>query len=113
MFAKKQPMQLRTRLAEVYVDILFAFHLICFSWNRQIERDVKFNKLSKDEFVLQKIEILIALKKLKENLDVNDEQFLKTHGNESLKEFEKVSNELRANENIIKTASSELRNIRD
>ncbi|RWS05735.1 protein LZIC-like protein [Dinothrombium tinctorium] len=75
MFAKKQPTQLKMRLAEV-------------------ERDFKFGKLAREEYVQQKIEILIALQKLKETLDVNDENFLKTHGKNSLKELEKVSNEL-------------------
>ncbi|KAK2191412.1 hypothetical protein NP493_53g10002 [Ridgeia piscesae] len=75
MFAKKQPGQLRQKLAEV-------------------ERDRKVGKLSADTATQQTLEILTALKKLGEQLSSNEEQFLQSNSSSSLREFEKVSSEI-------------------
>ncbi|CAH1773960.1 unnamed protein product [Owenia fusiformis] len=72
MFAKKQPGQLRTRLAEV-------------------ERDAKIGKLAKDVATQQTVEILTALKKLGETLTPTEEAFLQSNSSTSLKQFEEVS----------------------
>ena len=51
LFAKKEPGQLRTRLAA-------------------IERDFKVGKLPEDSYIQQKLEILAAVKKLGEEVQV-------------------------------------------
>uniref|UniRef100_A0A8C2JLA1 Leucine zipper and CTNNBIP1 domain containing n=1 Tax=Cyprinus carpio TaxID=7962 RepID=A0A8C2JLA1_CYPCA len=57
LFAKKQPGQLRTRLAE-------------------LDCDVMVGKLPRDVYTQQKVEILTALRKLGEKLITEDEAFL-------------------------------------
>lgn len=57
----------------------------------QIERDAKVQKLDSDSFMQQKVEILVALKKLGESLQPAEDEFLRANASNSLKEFEKVS----------------------
>ena len=57
----------------------------------QIERDAKISKLSPELYVQQKVEILIALRKLGESLTDTEESFLQSNATDSLKEFEKVN----------------------
>lgn len=71
MFARKQPDQLRLRLA-------------------QVERDHKIKLLSAESFLQQKVEILLALKKLKEPISETEQQFLHTNSSQSMKDFEQV-----------------------
>ncbi|XDV46173.1 hypothetical protein PO909_014110 [Leuciscus waleckii] len=63
MFAKKQPGQLRTRLAEM-------------------DRDVMVGKLPRDVYTQQKVEILTALRKLGEKLTTEDEKVTASLGSE-------------------------------
>ena len=72
MFTRKQPDQLRLKLA-------------------QVERDHKIKLLSSESFKQQRLEILLALKKLKEPLSPADQQFLHDNSTHSMKEFERVS----------------------
>ncbi|XP_054164609.1 protein LZIC-like [Oppia nitens] len=81
MFAKRQPEQLRVKLA-------------------QIERDSKIAKLSQQVYTQQKVEILIALRKLGDILDSNEENFIKSNTTDALKEFDKVVDEQIKNEVI-------------
>ncbi|XP_056651787.1 protein LZIC isoform X2 [Monodelphis domestica] len=75
LFAKKQPGQLRTRLAEM-------------------DRDLMVGKLERDIYTQQKLEILTALRKLGEKLTSDDEAFLSTNAGAALSQFEKVSTDL-------------------
>ncbi|XP_038015466.1 protein LZIC isoform X1 [Motacilla alba alba] len=75
MFAKKQPRQLRTRLAEM-------------------DRDLMVGKLPRDLYTQQKLEILTALRKLGEKLTGDDEMFLSTNAGTALSQFERVSTDL-------------------
>lgn len=89
LFAKKQPGQLRTRLAEVWtavsriwICLLYSCgpycHNLCpVAWNicltsvwhsAQMDRDVIVGKLSRDLYTQQKMEILTALRKLGEKV---------------------------------------------
>ncbi|KAI5612226.1 protein LZIC [Silurus asotus] len=72
LFAKKQPGQLRTRLAEM-------------------DRDVMVGKLSRDVYTQQKLEILTALRKLGEKLTAEDAAFLTENVSATLSQFEKVT----------------------
>ncbi|KAK3547824.1 hypothetical protein QTP86_031985 [Hemibagrus guttatus] len=72
LFAKKQPGQLRTRLAEM-------------------DRDVMVGKLPRDVYTQQKLEILTALRKLGEKLTAEDEAFLTENVSATLSQFEKVT----------------------
>uniref|UniRef100_A0A3P8R8T3 Beta-catenin-interacting ICAT domain-containing protein n=1 Tax=Astatotilapia calliptera TaxID=8154 RepID=A0A3P8R8T3_ASTCA len=72
LFAKKQPGQLRSRLAEM-------------------DRDVMVGKLSRDVYTQQKMEILTALRKLGEKLTPEDETFLTENATATLSQFEKVT----------------------
>lgn len=74
MFARKQPDQLRLRLA-------------------QVERDHKIKLLSTGSLHQQKTEILMALKKLREPLTPAEEEFLSANTNQSMKDFEQVPDE--------------------
>eukprot|EP00008_Paramoeba_atlantica_P003060 CAMPEP_0201488978 /NCGR_PEP_ID=MMETSP0151_2-20130828/20823_1 /ASSEMBLY_ACC=CAM_ASM_000257 /TAXON_ID=200890 /ORGANISM="Paramoeba atlantica, Strain 621/1 / CCAP 1560/9" /LENGTH=191 /DNA_ID=CAMNT_0047874431 /DNA_START=15 /DNA_END=590 /DNA_ORIENTATION=- len=75
MFAKKQPGQLRERLA----------HLLA---------QVKMGKTSKDKVAGEAVEILVALKKLGETLKPEEEHFLQQHQDSSMAAFEKASSDL-------------------
>lgn len=92
LFAKKNNRQLRTRLNE-------------------IERDVKIGKMVGTMFIQQKMEILTALKKLGEELDPSEDHFLRCHSTKSLKEFEKVSSELKISDQVIQVASQQFQAI--
>uniref|UniRef100_A0A8C2E422 Leucine zipper and CTNNBIP1 domain containing n=1 Tax=Cyprinus carpio TaxID=7962 RepID=A0A8C2E422_CYPCA len=72
LFAKKQPGQLRTRLAE-------------------LDRDVMVGKLPRDVYTQQKVEILTALRKLGEKLITEDEAFLAANASATLSHFENVT----------------------
>uniref|UniRef100_A0A3P9PMN1 Leucine zipper and CTNNBIP1 domain containing n=1 Tax=Poecilia reticulata TaxID=8081 RepID=A0A3P9PMN1_POERE len=72
LFAKKQPGQLRTRLAEM-------------------DRDVMVGKMSRDVHTQQKMEILTALRKLGEKLTPEDDTFLAENATATLSQFEKVT----------------------
>nr|XP_040143841.1 protein LZIC isoform X4 [Ictidomys tridecemlineatus] len=78
LFAKKQPGQLRTRLAEM-------------------DRDLMVGKLERDLYTQQKVEILTALRKLGEKLTADDEAFLSANAGAILSQFEKVSTDLGRN----------------
>lgn len=80
MFAKKQPGQLRTRLAEVretaypcvIMSIFFsAVRKVNIKWIDlclQMDRDVMVGQLPRNVYTLQKVEILTALRKLGEKV---------------------------------------------
>ncbi|KAL6119812.1 lzic [Pungitius sinensis] len=87
LFAKKQPGQLRTRLAEM-------------------DRDVIVGKLSRDVYMQQKMEILTALRKLGETLTSQDETFLTENATATLSQFEKVTANLGSEDKILALASS-------
>uniref|UniRef100_H3DCI0 Leucine zipper and CTNNBIP1 domain containing n=2 Tax=Tetraodon nigroviridis TaxID=99883 RepID=H3DCI0_TETNG len=87
LFAKKQPGQLRTRLAEM-------------------DRDVIVGKLPRDVYTQQKMEILTALRKLGEKLTADDEAFLSENATATLSQFEKVTPTLGSEDKIMALASS-------
>lgn len=90
MFAKKQPGQLRQRLAE-------------------IRRDEKVGKLSSDVATQQSVEILTALKKLGESLTPEEEAYLQNNSSASLKQFEQVSGDLASGDKVLAVASSQVK----
>lgn len=90
MFAKKQPGQLRQRLAE-------------------IRRDEKVGKLSGDVATQQCVEILTALKKLGESLTPEEESYLQSNSSASLKQFEQVSGDLASGDKVLAVASSQVK----
>lgn len=89
MFAKKQPRQLRTRLAEM-------------------DRDLMVGKLPQDLYTQQKLEILTALRKLGEKLTGDDEMFLSTNAGTALSQFERVSTDLGSGDKVFALASVEV-----
>ncbi|KAM4646554.1 protein LZIC isoform 1-T4 [Amazona ochrocephala] len=89
MFAKKQPRQLRTRLAEM-------------------DRDLMVGKLGRDLYTQQKVEILTALRKLGEKLTPDDETFLSANAGAALSQFEKVSTDLGSGDKVFALASFEV-----
>lgn len=88
LFAKKQPGQLRQRLAD-------------------IERDGKVGKLSQDLYTLQKVEILTALKKLGDTLSTSENAFLQSNSNQALSDFEKVTGDI-GGDKVLKVAGSQV-----
>ncbi|EDV23899.1 Protein LZIC [Trichoplax sp. H2] len=89
LFAKKQPGQLRNRLAE-------------------IERDGKIGKLAVDVYKQQKLEILTALKKLGDKLSPEESAFLADNATASLNQFEQVSGDIGTTENVLAVAGSQV-----
>mmetsp|Transcript_5464 Transcript_5464/g.5949 ORF Transcript_5464/g.5949 Transcript_5464/m.5949 type:complete len:189 (-) Transcript_5464:32-598(-) len=69
LFAKREPGQLRNRLAA-------------------LQRDQKLGKLSGDAYQQQAVEILAALKKLGEKLTTQEQAYLSSHMTASLQQFE-------------------------
>ncbi|KAJ8021912.1 Protein LZIC [Holothuria leucospilota] len=88
LFAKKQPGQLRQRLAE-------------------LQRDFKVGKLSEETYTQQAVEILTALKKLGEKLIPSEESFLASNTNQALTDFEKVSADI-GGDKLLKVAGSQV-----
>ncbi|XP_067951073.1 protein LZIC-like [Watersipora subatra] len=82
MFAKKQPGQLRQRLAEV-------------------RRDEKVGKLQKDTAMHLALEILTALRKLGETLTPEEEAYLKQNSSSSLRQFEQVTSDLASSDKVL------------
>ncbi|XP_078615524.1 protein LZIC-like [Branchiostoma floridae x Branchiostoma japonicum] len=89
MFAKKQPGQLRQRLAEM-------------------ERDAKVGKLPPDVYTQQKMEVLMALRKLGDQLKPEEANFLTTNSNAALSQFEKVSEDMGAGDKLLQVAGSQV-----
>uniref|UniRef100_A0A131Y523 Putative myosin class ii heavy chain n=1 Tax=Ixodes ricinus TaxID=34613 RepID=A0A131Y523_IXORI len=90
MFAKKQPDQLRERLA-------------------QLQRDAKIGKLSEEQLAPQKLEILTALKKLKASLLSEEELFLETHAGRALRDFDQVTDASANANRLLDVAGSQLK----
>ncbi|KAG8185588.1 hypothetical protein JTE90_023288 [Oedothorax gibbosus] len=90
MFAKKQPGQLRQKLAE-------------------LERDTKIGKIPQDVLNQQKIEILFALKKLGDELTPLETHFLQSHSTASMREFEQISGDSGTSEKVLEAAASQLK----
>ncbi|BFZ22847.1 hypothetical protein BsWGS_25886 [Bradybaena similaris] len=89
LFAKKQPGQLRARLAD-------------------ISRDEKIGKMPKQLALQQSVEILTALKKLGELLTPAEEAYLQQNSSASLREFEHVSTEIGSGEKVLAVAGSQV-----
>jgi len=92
LFAKKEPGQLRTRLAN-------------------LERDTKLQRINQATYVQQAVEILTALKKLGEELSTAEQAFLSENMNADMKEFEKYETALgeKAAEKLTSTAGSQVK----
>lgn len=89
MFARKQPDQLRQKLAE-------------------LERDAKVGTLSSDALLMQKLEILTALKTLQASLTPEELNYLQQHSTLSLKGYEVTSEDYGSGSKILEMAGSEI-----
>ncbi|XP_030838202.1 protein LZIC [Strongylocentrotus purpuratus] len=87
LFAKKQPGQLRQRLAD-------------------LQRDVKIGKASTLVYRQQGVEILTALRKLGETLTPSENEFLMSNSNQALSDFEKVTGDVGGD--ILEVAGSQV-----
>ncbi|CAD5121772.1 DgyrCDS10249 [Dimorphilus gyrociliatus] len=88
LFAKKQPAQLRIKLAE-------------------IERDAKIGKMTSSESSTKKLEILMALKKLGEYLTAEENNYIEKQSSNKMKEFEQVASD-KVSESVLLMASSDI-----
>ncbi|ESO10700.1 hypothetical protein HELRODRAFT_185265 [Helobdella robusta] len=75
MFAKKQPNQLRECL-------------------QQVERNLKINQISQEDARNKKVEVLTALKKLKEPLSSEEEAYLAKHSSNLGVKFQKIEDDV-------------------
>ena len=57
----------------------------------QVERDAKIGKLPGDQAVQQKLEILMALTKLGDDLTTAEKDFLEANSSENMQHFHTVS----------------------
>jgi len=93
-FAKKQPVQLRNRLAE-------------------IERDIKIGRLNGADGARQKKEILDALRKLGETLTADEETYLKQYSDSGNANFAKMTDSTDVNVNALSAvAAKQIENAR-
>lgn len=60
----------------------------------KIEQAIKLGKISSKDGIMQKVEILCALKKLGEKLSDLQEEFLNVNMNASLKQFQVASSSI-------------------
>ncbi|XP_015783465.1 protein LZIC [Tetranychus urticae] len=88
MFARKQPDQLRVKLSE-------------------LERQFETGKLSRDNFDERRCEILLALKKLGENLTPDQISVIERHSSIAMKDFHKVDNNI--SDQLLKETGSNLK----
>lgn len=72
LFAARRPQELRQRLSN-------------------LQRDVRLQKLTQQAYIQQAVEILSALKQLKDPLSPQEEALLQEHGGASLAAFEAVA----------------------
>ena len=80
MFAKKQQPELRQRLAE-------------------LDQSIHLGKISDMQMgIMQKVEILCALKKLGDKLSDEEENFISSNINNNMKQFEKASTNIGNND---------------
>lgn len=56
----------------------------------ELERDLKISKVTTEPYNRQKVEILLALRKLGDDLSPAELAFIETHSSASMKQFEKV-----------------------
>nr|XP_054768267.1 uncharacterized protein LOC129275809 [Lytechinus pictus] len=87
LFAKKQPGNLRQRLA-------------------QLKEDEKVGRISTPDYTQQAVEILTAVKKLGEKLTPAEEEYLNRNSNQALSNFEKVTSDVGGD--ILKVAGSQV-----
>jgi len=94
LFAKKEPGQLRTRLAN-------------------LERDAKLQRVPQAMYVQQAVEILTALKKLGEELTTAEQAFLAENMSADMREFEKYESALgeKAADKLTTQAGSQVKQI--
>ncbi|XP_003384318.1 PREDICTED: protein LZIC-like [Amphimedon queenslandica] len=91
LFAKKQPGQLRQRLTDM-------------------QRDAKMGKITEDTLTQQKVEILVALRKLGEKLTAEELDFLSAHSTAALSQFEKISDaDTAAGEKVLAIAGTQVK----
>ena len=90
MFAKKQPSQLRERLSD-------------------LDRDLKFQKVTEQRFHQQKTEILTALKRLGDKLTPLEEGYLSQNMTEALGRLEAVSGQGIKGEELIRVAKEQVK----
>lgn len=57
----------------------------------QLQRDARIGKLSEDELTPQKLEILMALKKLMTELTPDEQLFIERHAGNALQDFDQVT----------------------
>mmetsp|Transcript_7136 Transcript_7136/g.24779 ORF Transcript_7136/g.24779 Transcript_7136/m.24779 type:complete len:202 (-) Transcript_7136:48-653(-) len=89
MFANKQPAQLRLRL-------------------EQKKEDLKLKRITQESYMAQVVEILTALKKLGEELNAEEEEFLKKNMSQQLAQFEAASSDI-SGSSILSTAAGQVR----
>uniref|UniRef100_M4AAR6 Leucine zipper and CTNNBIP1 domain containing n=1 Tax=Xiphophorus maculatus TaxID=8083 RepID=M4AAR6_XIPMA len=127
LFAKKQPGQLRTRLAEcrradrlhcsteqqttkAQIRSVITWPSLCryidVGVKKAMDRDMMVGKMSRDVHTQQKMEILTALRKLGEKLTPEDDTFLAENATATLSQFEKVTANLGSEDKIMALASS-------
>eukprot|EP00112_Aurelia_sp_Birch-Aquarium-sp1_P007881 Seg186.5 transcript_id=Seg186.5/GoldUCD/mRNA.D3Y31 product="Protein LZIC" protein_id=Seg186.5/GoldUCD/D3Y31 len=91
LFAKKQPGQLRQRLAD-------------------LQRDQNLGKISQDSYSQQAVEILAALRKLGETLTPAEIDFLQRNTSKALQSFENVTEGSGSGEKLLAVAGSQVEN---
>ena len=87
MFTRKQPDQLRLKLS-------------------QVERDHKIKLLDSGSYQQQKVEILMALKKLSQDISPSDQEFLRSHADQSMKDFEQVTGDQSLDQLVLSSLQS-------
>ncbi|PVD35402.1 hypothetical protein C0Q70_02364 [Pomacea canaliculata] len=99
LFAKKQPGQLRQRLADVS-------HALYQTSNHQ--KNIMNWKNGKRRCYTADGGILTALKKLGDKLTMEEEAFMAANSSSSLKQFEQVSGELASGDKLLAVAGSQV-----
>ena len=93
LFAKKEPGQLRQRLAGLQVRAtMFNIYNHYYEPNTcMFQRDVKLGKVSQDSYTQQAVEMLSALKKLGETVSLKKKINVKLYNNANIVERRRTS----------------------
>jgi len=102
LFARRQPLAIRYKLAEVGSPL----RLHCQRTSVQMQREHQSGKVTDGVFVERKLEMLLALRQLGDDLSPEERAFVEGQSSEAMANFERASNQLLSSEEVMAVAGT-------